>query len=259
MDTTSNVLTGARGSSWAFAEEADRLAMSTILVVEDDREIRDMLVTLLELSGVVAVACDTAEQGLEALREQPFDLVLTDYSLPRRTGLWLLKQAEAEGLIENTPVLIVTAQPRVSGAHAYEVIHKPFDLDDLVERVRERLAAKRPRHERRSATTPPARNQGNGGSECPEPVELILYVSSQSPRSAAAIRNIQSVLSRLGASRVKITVCDLSAGPTKCVEDGIALTATFERRTPGPRTFILGHITNPELLLEMIGDCELEP
>ena len=92
--------------------------------------------------------------------------------------------------------------------------------------------------------------------DCPEPVELILYVSSQSPRSHAAVRNIKQVLERFHASRVKLTVCDLAVNPNAGIEDSVAFTPTLVRKTPGPRTFILGHITNPELVLELLADCE---
>ena len=96
---------------------------------------------------------------------------------------------------------------------------------------------------------------GGGAADCPEPVELILYVSSQSPRSFAAVRNIKKVLQRFNSSRVKLTVCDLSQNPEGGIADAVAFTPTLVRRTPGPRTFILGHITNPELLLELLADC----
>jgi CheY-like chemotaxis protein len=240
------------------------LARPTILVVEDDADIRDMLATLLELAGFVPIACDTAEQGLNALRENSFDLILTDYALPRHSGVWLLQQATTEGLIDNTPVIIVTAHPQVSGAAGYEIVQKPFDLDDLVDRVRRRLESDRParRHPARTSTgtgNGSANGDGDGnGAPCPEPVELILYVSAQSPQSAAAIRNIKKVLSRFSPSQVKLTVCDLSTDPAGGIEDGVAFTPTLVRRAPGPRTFILGHTSSQELLLEVLGDCDLE-
>src|SRR5262245_49869131 len=90
---------------WDYSRGVDHLALPAVLVVEDDRDIRDMLSTLLEISGFAVVSCDTAEAGLNALREQEFDLVLTDYALPARSGTWLLQHAEAEGLIQGTPVL----------------------------------------------------------------------------------------------------------------------------------------------------------
>jgi CheY-like chemotaxis protein len=245
--------------AWDYTKDVDRLALPAVLVVEDDRDIRDMLSTLLEISGFAVVSCDTAEAGLSALREQECDLVLTDYALPARSGTWLLEHAEAEGLIEGTPVLIVTAHPHVEGGEGYEIVQKPFDLDELVERVRQRMDGERgPRRRRSDAATGARSGNGSSGSqpECPEPVELILYVSSRSPRSFAAVRNIRKVLERFESSRVKLTVCDLSTNPSAGVEDAVAFTPTLVRKTPGPRTFILGHITSPELLLELLADCQ---
>jgi len=245
--------------AWDFPDDADALALPTILLVEDDTDIREMMATLLEMAGFAVVSCETAECGLNALREQEFDLVLTDYALPRQTGMWLLENAEAEGLIDGTPVLIVTAHPHVDGAAAYEVVQKPFDLDDLVDRVRRRTEGDRGPRRRRPSTAVPGQGEsgdGNGSTECPEPVELILYVSSQSPRSFAAVRNIKKVLERFQSSQVKLTICDLSENPEGGIEDAVAFTPTLVRRTPGPRTFILGHITSPELLLELLADCD---
>ncbi len=242
--------------------DADRLAMASILVVEDDRDIREMLSTFLEMAGFGVVACDTAEAGLNTLREQTFDLVLTDYALPRQSGLWLLEHAEAEGLLQGTPALIVTAHPNVSAGDAYEVIQKPFDLDGLLERVRYHVEGHGPRRRRGPSM---GRREGNGygipiggNPECPDPVELILYVSSQSPRSFAAVKNVKKVLERFHSSRVKLTVHDLSADPSVGVADSDAFTPTLVRKTPCPRTLILGHITNPELVLELLADCEVD-
>jgi len=264
MEDTSRPGDGG-GRPWDFSTVGDRLAQPTVLLVEDDRDIREMIGTLLDMSGFAVVSCDTAECGLNALREQEFDLILTDYALPRHSGLWLLEEAEGEGLIQGTPVLIVTAHPNVESDAGYEVIQKPFDLDELVERVRQRTeGADGPR--RRRAPLPPSTRPGGmmdgiGGddpADCPEPVELILYISSRSPRSSAAVKTIRKVLERYSASRVKLTVCNLSEDPNAGIEDAVAFTPTLVRRSPGPRTFILGHITSPELLLELLADCESE-
>jgi CheY-like chemotaxis protein len=260
MREASGARSGSFGVPWSYTADADRLNQSTILVVEDDRDIRDMLATLLDLAGFGVVGCDTAEAALSALRERQFDLVLTDYALPSRTGLWMLRQAEAEGLISGTPVVIVTAHPNVEEAAPYEVIQKPFDLDDLVERVRQRTESGGGRPRRQSPPSQPGDGRGEGGNDgdCPEPVELILYVSAQSPRSVSALRNIKSALSRFSSSKVKLTVCDLSVDPLAGAEDSIAFTPTLVRRAPAPRTFILGHVSNPDLLLELLGDCDLD-
>jgi DNA-binding response OmpR family regulator len=244
-------------SRWDAWRNADRQALPAILVVEDDRDIRDMLCTLLDLAGFAVVACGTAESGLNALREQKFDLVLTDYSLPGFSGAWLLETAEAEGALEDTPVLIVTAHPHVSLPHPYEVIQKPFDLDDLVERIRQRMEGDGPRRHR--APSPSSAPRSGDHPDHPEPVELILYASSQSARAAAAVENLRKLLAKFSSSQVKLTVCELPADASGvCVADGSALPPTLVRGTPGARTFILGHITNPELMLELLADCETD-
>ncbi len=112
----------------------------SILLVEDDDDIRDLMVTLLGMSGFQTSAVRSAEEGLEHLRQYPFDLVLTDYCLPRRTGGWLLKQASSEGLLETTPALVVTAHPSPDDADGFEVMVKPFEMEALVDRVRQLTA-----------------------------------------------------------------------------------------------------------------------
>jgi len=257
METTFGPPTG-NPTPWDFSTDTRRLAQPAILVVEDDRDIREMLSMLLDLAGFKVIACDSAECGLHVLREQEIDLVLTDYALPRRSGLWLLDKAKEEGLIQDVPVLIVTAHPHVEdAAPGYEVIQKTFDLDDLIERVRYRVEGDGPRRQRMPQLR--GKSQGDGKEpDCPDPVELILYVSSKSPRSFAAVRNIKNILRRFNSSRVKLTVCDLSRDPARGIEDSIAFTPTLVRKTPGPRTFILGHVTNPELLLELLADCDAD-
>jgi len=236
----------------------DEFAGASILLVEDDPDIRDLLSTLLKLAGFEPTVCSNAEFGLEQLREQPFDLVLTDYALPNRTGGWLIQQAKSEGLLEATPVLVVTAHPNPPDVDGYEVICKPFDLDHLVSRVKLRLDSgyrRRPAPEATPASGPGRPGNTDGDDGCPDPVELVLYVSAYSPKSAAAIKNIKRVLARYQSSRVRLTIYDLSQDPEAGKADAVAFTPTLVKRSPGPRTFILGHITNPDLLVELLQAC----
>jgi CheY-like chemotaxis protein len=239
--------------------ELEALARPTILLVEDDKDICDLLTTLLQLAGYETTACRSAEAALECLREQQFDLVLSDYMLPNRSGGWLIQQAETEGLLDATPALLVTAHPNPADVTGVEIIPKPFDLDDLVGRVKQKLEGNEPSRPVRAKKSAAKRSNGNGfgdDDDCPDPIELILYVSAHSPRSASAIANIQKVLTRYKSSRVNLTIHDLSQDPNQGAADGIAFTPTLVKKSPGPRTFILGHITNPDLLLELLESCE---
>lgn len=243
---------------WVKAEMREVFDKPRILLVEDDDDIRELLTTLLQIAGFSTQTCSTAELALEELRENEFDLVLTDYALPGRTGGWLLQQASAEGLLEATPTLIVTAHPNPPDVGGFEIIRKPFDLDDLVERVRRRVEGDVRRPPAPKAPRRPVRGNGDGREDDDrrfrhrEPVELILYVSMHSPRSAAAIRNIKKALAGYSTTKVKLTICDLSSDPSKGAGDAIAFTPTLVKRSPGPRTFILGHISSPELVLDLL-------
>jgi CheY-like chemotaxis protein len=244
---------------WLHEEMKDLFEGPSILLVEDDNDIRELLITLLRLAGFTPTACGSAEQALEQLREQPFDLILTDYALPNRSGGWLLQQAGDEGLLDATPALMITAHPNPPDVHGVEIIQKPFDLDRLVDRVQRRLEAggtARPRRATKSGS--PESGNGNHDQDCPAPVELILYVSAHSARSATAIRNIRQALEGQRAGRVTLTICDLSKDPELGQRDAVAFTPTLVKRSPGPRTFILGHITSPELVLELLDGCEDE-
>lgn len=96
----------------------------------------------------------------------------------------------------------------------------------------------------------------HGGDECPDPVELIVYVKTHSDRSANAITNIKQALLGYKTVRVALTICDLSQGQSPGIPDIVAFPPTPVKRSTGPRTFILGHTTSPELLLELLEGCE---
>ena len=253
-------------SVWMQGAEMDRnvvgraveaLARPSILLVEDDDDIRDLMITLLGMSGFQTTPVRTAEEALEQLRESLFDLVLTDYCLPPRTGGWLLQQASAERLLGGTATLVVTAHPHPVGTEGFEIMLKPFEADALLDRIRQLTATDGSPAPKKRATTPPSRRQGDqtGDPECPDPIELILYVSPQVASSATAIEDIKAALSRGNTPRVTLTVCvvakDQDGGNS---EQGTA-TAVVKRGS-GPRTFILGHLTNPAPLLELLEDCE---
>ena len=218
----------------------------SILIVEDSTDIRDLLVMLLDIAGYTTVACATAEDGLEALREQVFDFVLTDYALPNRTGGWLLQQARAEGLLDATAASVITAHPNPAGVEGFDIIHKPFDLDELVGHVRRRLEDRPPASP--PATSGPGRSRqcGYGDGDDHEPIELILYVTAATPNSASAIKDIERMLAGDRSNRFRLTIrhVDGDAAEAPC--------PALPRRSPGPRTFILGHITNPDLLIALL-------
>jgi two-component system response regulator MprA len=110
-----------------------------ILVVEDDRAVRDALERALKLEGHDVLPVGTGKEALDQLETSP-DLVVLDLGLPDIDGLQVCKMIRDTG--NRTPILILTARDavsdRVSGldAGADDYLVKPFALDELLARVR---------------------------------------------------------------------------------------------------------------------------
>ncbi|HSK65017.1 MAG TPA: response regulator [Pyrinomonadaceae bacterium] len=113
--------------------------MPDVLVVDDDDVIRETLLELLETHYQCQVA-STAEEALSKLQAQPFDVVLTDVSLPGLSGSELLERVRE--LYPATPVIIVSGLSDQEQAHslksrgAFDYLLKPFRLEVVEESVK---------------------------------------------------------------------------------------------------------------------------
>lgn len=113
--------------------------MSRILLLEDDTQIADALLTGLHRQGMMVEWLNNAREGRWALDAEQFDAVLLDLSLPEGDGMTLLAEWRARGF--DTSVLIITARDaianRVAGlnAGADDYLVKPFALDELIARL----------------------------------------------------------------------------------------------------------------------------
>jgi hypothetical protein len=76
----------------------------------------------------------------------------------------------------------------------------------------------------------------------------VLYVSSISPHSSAALRNLRRTLAQYAGDSVRLTVCDLSRNPSLADRDGVHFTPSLVAAGQGPRTWIVGHLGNPQVL-----------
>src|SRR3712207_1242231 len=92
-----------------------------ILVVEDQEDVRRMLVTALEIEGHQVDEAASAIDGLKRLQEARYNLVLSDYAMPGGTGTWMLHEATRQGLMDDTVALIVTAHPEVTELAEVEI------------------------------------------------------------------------------------------------------------------------------------------
>ena len=115
--------------------------MDTILVVDDEAHIAQVIALLLAEEGLVVLTAGDGQEALTiALEEQP-RLVLTDVMMPRMDGLELCRRLRDDPATSATVVLLMSAAVVTdpSGCGATGVIRKPFELDDLVMTVRRHL------------------------------------------------------------------------------------------------------------------------
>jgi DNA-binding NtrC family response regulator len=124
---------------------------ASILVADDEVEIREGLELLLESEGYSVSSVDTGQAALARVDEQPFDLLLLDVSLPDRNGLELLREIRQKDA--SLPVVMITAYGSIDMARsafkngARDYITKPWSNDELLTQVALAVEGRRLREE----------------------------------------------------------------------------------------------------------------
>ena len=130
------------------------MAKETILVVEDEEDIRELLKYNLEKEGYQVFGAATGEEGLRAVRDRRPDLILLDLMLPGLDGLEVCRRIRGEAQTQHLPIIMLTAKGEeadiVTGLElgADDYIVKPFSPRVLLARLRAALR-------RRSQPLPP--------------------------------------------------------------------------------------------------------
>lgn len=131
-----------------------------VLIVEDDPLIARMIALMLGTCAYQTRIAPDAESALRDLAVMRPALITLDLNLPGISGDTFLQQLRATPSLADLPVVVISAQPRVSfetGKLADGTLIKPFEMDDLLTLVGSALA--RPRHLMRSAGEPLHRPQ----------------------------------------------------------------------------------------------------
>lgn len=226
-----------------------------VLVVEDQDDVRLMLVTVLQMEGYRVDEAATALQGLDCLKMRRYDLVLTDYAMPGGTGTWMLQQAARDGRLDQTAALVVTAHPElVRPSTGFTVVGKPIDLDRFLEQVRK--IVKMSDQPSRMASGAPQAPEGAAG---PAKIELVLYVSPASPASMQAQGNMERVLAGFNRADVAYSVCDLHRNAERADEDRVVFTPTLVKRYPVPRMWIVGDLRDGEIVADLLRTSGVSP
>ncbi len=109
-----------------------------ILLVEDNPLNLELETDLLELGGHQVTQAETGEKALELARQQPFDLILIDVSLPGKDGLTVTSELKSDPQTRDIPVIAVTAhamvgdKERVMSVGCLGYLTKPIDTRTFV-------------------------------------------------------------------------------------------------------------------------------
>src|SRR5919112_4715368 len=119
--------------------------MQKILLAEDDNDMRRFLVKALEAAGYAVISYDNGLSAYHRLREEPFELLLTDIVMPEMDGIELARRATE--LDPDIKVMFITGfaavalNPDSQAPKDAKVLSKPFHLRELVDEVEKLLAA----------------------------------------------------------------------------------------------------------------------
>jgi len=209
---------------------------STLLIVEDDLDIADMLNAYFRVQGYEVQTVNWGEDGVRACQAFPPDLVILDIRLPDIDGYEVARRLRANRRTQDIPIIFLTERrergDRLKGLelHAEDYITKPFDIQELRLRVRNAL-----RRNTQGSLTNPITNLPEGAlvderlRECLEKQGWALLLVS--------LRNIEPFREKYGF----VASDDLLRAVVLMLTDAL-------REIGGPNDF-LGHLTPTDFLL----------
>lgn len=125
--------------------------MKTILVIEDQADMRENIATILSMEGYEVLEAGDGQQGIEMARADKPDLILCDVMMPRLDGHGVLRELRKDRTIRGTPFIFLTArgekQDQRQGMNlgADDYLVKPVNVDELISAVEARMAREQAR------------------------------------------------------------------------------------------------------------------
>jgi len=114
-----------------------------ILGIDDNEDLLSLCEIALSSEGHEYTAINTGREGLQAIKDKKFDIVLLDLSMPDFSGVDVIDALVKEGIMDKQKVVIFTASSATEKEYgpllekgAHSIIKKPLDVDELLETVK---------------------------------------------------------------------------------------------------------------------------
>ncbi len=117
--------------------------MKKILIVDDEKDITELVKKLLKSEGFDVVTANSGKEALALLESTTPDLIFLDLFMPEMSGWDVLREIRKREELKEVPVIMLTVQPLYESIDREEVeevvdyITKPFDKEDIVEAIRQ--------------------------------------------------------------------------------------------------------------------------
>ena len=115
------------------------MAAPSILIVEDEKDVREVMSEMMDYFGYDTMIVGSGEEALDKLKDSHFDLIITDLGLPGMDGREMVKKIRTDGI--NIPILVTTGVELENDKETFQkyskcdFIQKPFRVDDLNKRI----------------------------------------------------------------------------------------------------------------------------
>jgi DNA-binding response OmpR family regulator len=119
--------------------------MTTILIVEDDRNIRESIKDIVELEGYASLDAENGQVGLELARQHKPDLIVCDTMMPVMDGYQMVSELRLDPELATIPVILLTARQspertrRAIEMGISDYVMKPFTVTELLDEIQAKL------------------------------------------------------------------------------------------------------------------------
>ena len=173
-----------------------------VLVVDDGAENRELLRLVLTEAGLVVEEAENGQLGVEAVRREPFDVVLMDMQMPVMDGYTATRTLRADGV--KTPIFALTAnamkgyEREIMDAGCTALLAKPVNIDLLMDTLAGLLGGTRVTHEQHEASTAPAAIE-QPAAPAPESVRATSTAAAPLRSRLAQNARMRPIIRKFGA------------------------------------------------------------